>query len=123
MPVGADDPDRVCAGQLVEASRQVGHEDRVTVRDRPPSPFQLLAHVENDRMLTPGVGITEVVGADHVALGSDFDGFAQTVDGLEDVSRLPNLTAGLLARGYSRDDIKKILGGNALRVFKAVWRK
>ncbi|MBI2200414.1 MAG: membrane dipeptidase, partial [Armatimonadetes bacterium] len=51
------------------------------------------------------------------------DGFTQTVAGLEDVSRLPNLTAGLLARGYPREDIKKILGGNALRVFKQVWKR
>ena len=65
--------------------------------------------------------LVKVMGVDHVALGSDFDGFNQTVAGLEDVSRLPNLTAGLLARGYSGDDIKKILGGNALRVFKQVW--
>lgn len=67
--------------------------------------------------------LVRIVGADHVGLGSDFDGFAQTVDGLEDVSQLPNLTAGLLARGYSHGDIKKILGANALRVFREVWRK
>jgi membrane dipeptidase len=56
-----------------------------------------------------------------VGLGSDFDGFSQTVAGLEDVSRLPALTAGLAARGYGADDIRKILGGNALRVFRTVW--
>lgn len=67
--------------------------------------------------------LVKVMGADHVALGSDFDGFSQTVLGLEDVSKLPNLTAGLLARSYTPEDIKKILGGNALRVFRQVWGK
>ena len=65
--------------------------------------------------------LVKVMGADHVALGSDFDGFSQTVTGLEDVSKLPALTAGLLARGYAPDDVRKILGGNVLRVFLAVW--
>ncbi len=65
--------------------------------------------------------LVKVMGVDHVALGSDFDGFSQTVQGLEDVSKLPNLTAGLIERGYQSDDIKKILGGNALRVFRQVW--
>lgn len=65
--------------------------------------------------------LVKVMGVDHVALGSDFDGFTQTVAGLEDVSRLPNLTAALLDRGYRPDDVRKILGGNALRVFRQVW--
>lgn len=77
-----------------------------------PTINHVLAHVDY---------LVKVMGVDHVALGSDFDGFSQTVAGLEDVSKLPNLSAGLLARGYSRDDVKKILGGNALRVFKQVW--
>jgi membrane dipeptidase len=63
------------------------------------------------------------MGPDHVALGSDFDGFSQTIRGLEDVSKLPALTAGLLARGHTPDDVRKILGGNALRVFRTVWGK
>jgi membrane dipeptidase len=67
--------------------------------------------------------LVEIMGADHVALGSDFDGFSQTVTGLEDVSKLPALTAGLLARGYAPDDARKILGANALRVFQTVWGK
>jgi membrane dipeptidase len=65
--------------------------------------------------------LVAVMGVDHVALGSDFDGFSQAVAGLEDVSRLPALTAGLLARGYAPEDVRKILGGNALRVFREVW--
>ncbi|HEV8354945.1 MAG TPA: dipeptidase [bacterium] len=67
--------------------------------------------------------MVKIMGVEHVGLGSDFDGFNQQVRGLEDVSKLPNLTAGLAARGYTPDQIKKILGGNALRVFKQVWGK
>lgn len=74
-----------------------------------------------DRILNQIDYMVKVMGVDHVGLGSDFDGFTQTVRGLEDVSKLPNLTAGLAARGYTPEQIKKILGGNALRVFKQVW--
>ena len=64
--------------------------------------------------------IVNLVGIDHVGLGSDFDGIPSTPIGLEDVSRLPNLTAKLLEKGYSKNDIKKILGENFLRVIKKV---
>jgi membrane dipeptidase len=62
------------------------------------------------------------VGIDYVALGSDWDGIESTPVGLEDVSKLPNLTAALLRHGYSIPDVMKILGGNYLRVFKQVCR-
>lgn len=58
----------------------------------------------------------QVAGIDHVGLGSDFDGVFDLPDGLQDVTRLPWITHGLLQRGYSEADIYKILGGNALRV-------
>lgn len=64
--------------------------------------------------------IKNLVGVDYVALGSDFDGIEKTPVGLEDVSKFPALTNALLARGYSRSDVRKILGGNFLRVFKSV---
>jgi len=63
----------------------------------------------------------KVMGPDHVALGSDFDGFGGRVSDLEDVAYLPNLTAGLLDRGYDAKTITRILGGNALRVFREIW--
>ena len=67
--------------------------------------------------------IVEVTGSvDHVGLGSDFDGVPRVAEGLEDVSKLPNLTKSLVARGYSDQEIEKILGGNFLRVIKAVWK-
>ena len=64
--------------------------------------------------------VVEVAGIDHVGLGSDFDGIRSTPEGLEDVSRLPGITEELLRRGYSEGEIRKILGGNHLRVFREV---
>lgn len=62
----------------------------------------------------------KIAGVDHVGIGSDFDGIAATANGLEDVSKMPGLVAVLLKRGYSESDLKKILGGNFLRVVRAV---
>jgi membrane dipeptidase len=62
--------------------------------------------------------IIRVAGVDHVGLGSDFDGISVVPRGLEDVSDYPELTAVLLDRGYSEADLRKILGGNLLRVFR-----
>jgi membrane dipeptidase len=61
----------------------------------------------------------KVAGADHVGLGSDFDG-ATMPFGLEDVSKLPKITDALLKKGYSDADVEKILGGNILRVMEQV---
>jgi len=62
--------------------------------------------------------IIKVAGIDHVGLGSDFDGIGTTPKQLEDVSCYPYITQELLYRGYKKDDIHKVLGGNALRVLK-----
>jgi membrane dipeptidase len=63
----------------------------------------------------------KVAGIDHVGLGSDFDG-ANMPFGMEDVTRLPQITQALLERGYSDDDVRKILGENTLRVMAEVER-
>jgi membrane dipeptidase len=63
--------------------------------------------------------IRKVAGIDHIGLGGDFDGITSVVQGLEDVSTYPALTAALLRRGYTDDDIRKILGLNILRVMRA----
>ena len=63
-----------------------------------------------------------VAGVDHVGLGSDFDGVPSLPAGLEDVTRLPWVTHGLLARGWSEADVRKVLGGNALRVLEDAER-
>jgi len=64
--------------------------------------------------------IVNLVGIDHVAIGSDYDGIGSTPVGLEDVSKLPDLTLALLKHGYSNAEVKKILGENFLRVFQQV---
>jgi len=64
--------------------------------------------------------IVDLVGIDHVGLGSDFDGIGSTPEGLEDVTKMPNITRELVRRGYTDEDIEKVLGGNHLRVFEEV---
>jgi membrane dipeptidase len=64
--------------------------------------------------------IVSLVGPDHVGLGSDFDGINKTPVGLEDVTKMPNITKELVRREYPVEDIRKILGENHLRVFKQV---
>ena len=64
--------------------------------------------------------IVDLVGPDHVGLGSDFDGIPYTPVGLEDVTRMPNITAELVERGYVEEDVRKILGENHLRLIKEV---
>ncbi|WP_300599346.1 dipeptidase [Niabella sp.] len=63
--------------------------------------------------------IVKMVGDDYVGIGSDFDGIGSVPIGLEDVSAYPHITAELLKRGYSKKSIRKILGGNVLRVVRA----
>ena len=63
--------------------------------------------------------LRKVAGIDHIGIGSDFDGISSVPEGLEDVSTFPALLAELLARGYSADDVKKIIGLNLLRVMRA----
>ncbi|MGE0435284.1 MAG: dipeptidase [Planctomycetota bacterium] len=65
--------------------------------------------------------IVELVGDDHVALGSDFDGFSDDCVDLESIVQLPNLVAEMLGRGYTEERIRKILGANWLRVLDATW--
>ena len=61
----------------------------------------------------------KLVGAAHVGLGSDFDG-TSVPDGMEDVSMLPKITAALLEKGYSEQDVRNILGENILRLLERV---
>jgi membrane dipeptidase len=62
----------------------------------------------------------ELAGIDHVGLGSDYDGVGDSLPvGLKDVSEYPNLVNGMLGRGYSEEDVAKVLGGNLMRVWAA----
>jgi membrane dipeptidase len=63
--------------------------------------------------------IVKLIGTDHVGIGSDFDGINSSPRELNDVTDMPLITEELLKRGYSKKDIRKILGGNFIRVFKA----
>ncbi len=76
-----------------------------------PSVSTLVDHIDH---------ISDLVGPDHVGLGSDFDGIPSTPAGLEDVTRMPNIAEELIERGYGKEDLKKILGLNHLRVIKKV---
>ncbi len=81
----------------------------------PPLPVKMEAVLDQ---IDYGV---KLVGIDHIGIGSDFDGVGGALpDGLKTAADYPNLIAGLQARGYSDSDLRKILGGNLLRVWRAV---
>ena len=83
-------------------------------QDSPPALKSLIDHIDH---------IAKVAGVDHVGLGSDFDGVGgATPQGIDSAADLPKITQALLDRGYSAEDIHKILGGNVLRVFREVER-
>ena len=62
----------------------------------------------------------KVAGIDHVGIGTDFDGIPVPPDGIDSAADLPKVTVALMARGYTAEDMKKLLGGNLLRVFREV---
>jgi membrane dipeptidase len=80
-----------------------------------------LPHVSWERIIDHIDHAVKLVGADHVGLGSDFDG-ADMPEGLEDCSKLPKITEALLRKGYSEGDVRKILGENTLRVLQQAER-
>ncbi len=80
-----------------------------------------LPHVSWERIIDHIDHAVKLVGANHVGLGSDFDG-ASMPEGMDDCTHLPQITEALLRRGYSDDDIRKILGGNLLRVMEQTER-
>src|SRR5258705_3045236 len=80
-----------------------------------------LPHVSWERIIDHIDHAVKLVGAEHVGLGSDFDG-AEMPEGMEDCSKLPKITEALLRKGYSDQDIRNILGENTLRVMEQVER-
>jgi len=106
----ADAPKFGDRSQLGPAARRV-NAARIAKLGRLPL-SRLLDHIDH---------AVKVAGIDHVGLGSDFDGADdQFPQGMEDISKIPNLVRGLMERGYSDSDILKILGGNTLRVMRQV---
>ncbi len=100
----------------VEASEAKERFKAMYEAEHGPFPFasleDVLAHIDH---------VVELVGIRHVGIGSDYDGVGDSLPvGLKDVSSYPNLIDGLLRRGYSEQDIRKILGENLLRVWDAV---
>ena len=67
--------------------------------------------------------IINVGGIDAVGIGTDYDGFTDPPDEMVDISELPRLTRYLMALGYSDDQLRAILGGNAMRVLREGWGK
>ena len=107
-------------GQLKAAGKTITYldEDRIerewAARIPRPPLSSLIDHIDH---------IAKVAGVDHVGLGSDFDGVSgATPAGIDSAADLPKITQALLDRGYSADDIRKILGGNLLRVFREAER-
>jgi membrane dipeptidase len=106
--------------QLKAAGKTVTYLDRDRIErewaariPRPPL-SSLIDHIDH---------IAKVAGIDHVGLGSDFDGVSgATPQGIDSAADLPKITQALLDRGYSADDIRKVLGGNLLRVFREAER-
>jgi membrane dipeptidase len=96
-----DDDQRRAAWKRYEAGHPTPRGNVATVAD----------HIDH---------VVKVAGIDHVGIGADYDGVSVLPEGLEDVSCYPNLTAELLRRGYSESDVKKVLGGNVLRVMRDV---
>ncbi|WP_371930739.1 dipeptidase [Alishewanella sp. SMS8] len=102
------------------AAQQAGVEDNQAFREAysktHPYPFATL-----DTVLDHIDHVVKLVGINHVGIGSDYDGVGDSLPiGLKDVASYPNLIAGLFKRGYSEEDIVKILSGNLMRVWAEV---
>ena len=83
-----------------------------------------IGRVSFERLLDHFMHVVEVAGVAYVGLGSDFDGVGdQLPEGMEDAGKTANLVRGLLKRGLSEDEILQILGGNTIRVMRAVEKR
>ena len=87
----------------------------------PDPPDELLMSI--DEWLSVVERAIDLVGEDHVALGTDFDGGPTPPRGMKDISDLPMITEAMLQRGYSEERIRKFMGGNLMRVFRQVTEK
>ncbi len=113
-------------GALSQAIKECGDDQECTARaaialERKMTEEGKLPHVSWERIVDHIDHAVKLVGAEHVGLGSDFDG-ASMPEGMEDCSKLPKITEALLRKGYSDQDIRNILGENTLRVMEQVER-
>ena len=125
-----DDDHRERSNQHVELDQRIDLA-RVELADNPRElaaaewrinmeKVELVGRLPFDRLLDHFEHAAKVAGVEHVGLGSDFDGVSEQLpEGMEDISKIPNLADGLSRRGFSDDDIEKILGGNTMRVMRA----
>ncbi len=102
-----------------EEKGDVAHKKLARDRVRREEFAKRLPPVAVSRLVDHIDHVVKLVGVDHVGIGSDFDGVQSTLSDLADISQLPNLTRELLRRGYSENDVVRILGGNMLRVMEA----
>jgi membrane dipeptidase len=110
-----DQESKLCGDDTECLMRKIKERtDRLTAEGKLP-------HVSWEKIIEHLDHVVKLVGPDHVGLGSDFDG-ADMPDGMEDCSKLPKITEALLRKGYSDEDIRKILGGNTLRVMEQAER-
>ena len=96
--------------KITEADIEKAEITRATKIPRPPM-SALIDHIDH---------IAKVAGIDHVGLGSDFDGVSCTPQGIDSAADLPKITQALYEHGYNAEQLKKVLGGNLLRVFSEV---
>jgi membrane dipeptidase len=107
-------------GGVIMINYSVGFlsNERYEAQQKNPPPAEL-PRVSWEKIVDHIDHAVKLVGATHVGLGSDFDG-TTVPDGMEDASKLPKITAALLAKGYSEQDVKNILGENILRLLERV---
>ena len=96
--------------KITESDLQAAEAKVIAQIPRPPL-STLIDHMDH---------MIKIAGIDHVGLGSDFDGVVCTPEGLDSAADLPKITQALSQRGYNAEQIKKVLGGNLLRVFSEV---
>jgi len=104
-------------------ARHAGDPKRLAVELRKVGAERIarFGRVSFERLLDHFDHAIRVAGIDHVGLGSDFDGVGDLLpEGMEDVSKTPHLVRGLMERGYSDEDVEKVLGRNTLRVMREV---
>jgi membrane dipeptidase len=118
---------------VTEATQHISQSNRLTPAETGPSlDAYALRYYAQSGYGRPKIGnatledavacvdhIARLIGVDHVGIGADFDGIPSVPRGLEDVSKLSDLRVALKRKGYSNEEVLKIMGGNFMRVLHA----